>query len=109
MVITPSVNYIEAITLCENAGMEVIIVDSIFHHRLAAIGLVGLFQMNTIHEKLDETGTNVVPSLIKLAEAENTFMFLRTQVLYHLLIEDPPPWPNRSAPPNILPAGNGAE
>lgn len=39
---------------------------------LLAIGLVGLFQMNTIHEKLDETGTNVVPSLIKLAEAENT-------------------------------------
>jgi len=55
---------------------------------LLAIGLVGLFQMNTIHEQLDETGTNVVPSLIKLAEAENTFMSLRTQVLYHLLMED---------------------
>lgn len=51
---------------------------------LLAIGLVGLFQMNTIHDKLEETGTNVVPSLIKLAEAENTFMSLRTQVLYHL-------------------------
>ena len=85
----PARNDDKKTSLVMNIAKRMILLICLSATGLLAIGLVGLFQMNTIHEKLDETGTNVVPSLIKLAEAENAFMFLRAQVLYHLLTEDP--------------------